>query len=568
MTSKGGDDGSDRAVAKRPHGGPRQADQIEELHRVRAELRMRSRSRGSCFSGSLPPVAPNAFVYSDDIAHRAVQHTLEVLGSDRSRGVYQRSGRLCRIVDVVREPGESTDGVRCTLPLPVDLDETRLQVELTALIPWQRRLRGGAIRPCGCPQIVARVVLNERAFPGVLVLKGTIQAPTLRPNGSLIDKEGYDEGTGLFYAPRGAVFPQVPLSPSRDDAVAALRILEQPIAKFPFVTEADRAVMLAAMLTALVRRVLPSSPLFAFNAAQAGSGKSMLANMLAILATGREAAGIPWTIDPEANRKALFSVLYTSDPVVLLDNLDAPLGGARLCEALTQPEIKDRILGSSGNGTVATNALFLASGNNLVIAEDMTRRALVCRIDARCEHPNERSFDFDPIEETKRRRGEMVAAGLTILRAWVVAGKPDLGLTPFGSFAAWSDLVRGALVWLGYPDPLAGQKRAVADDPKRRALAAFVSAWSEAFGDRGRTVAEVVRSIEENRGRESAYKNAALTMLDDAVTAIACEGVKINVRRLGHYLSKNRDRIVDGLRIEDVDIRCKVARWRVIRSDT
>jgi putative DNA primase/helicase len=54
----------------------------------------------------------------------------------------------------------------------------------------------------------------------------------------------------------------------------------------------------------------------------------------------------------------------------------------------------------------------------------------------------------------RRDRGRYVAAALTIVRAYIVAGKPDR-LRPLPSYEPWSDLVRSSLVWLGRSDPVA-----------------------------------------------------------------------------------------------------------------
>jgi putative DNA primase/helicase len=50
-------------------------------------------------------------------------------------------------------------------------------------------------------------------------------------------------------------------------------------------------------------------------------------------------------------------------------------------------------------------------------------------------------------------RAQLVAAGLTVLRGYSAAGRPDMRLPPWGSFEGWSKLVRGALVWAGEADP-------------------------------------------------------------------------------------------------------------------
>ena len=86
-----------------------------------------------------------------------------------------------------------------------------------------------------------------------------------------------------------------------------------------------------------------------------------------------------------------------------------------------------------------------------MIRGDLTRRTLRCRIDAKVEQPENRVFSNDPVEEARKARPALVVAALTILRAYHVAGRPQKP-NPLGSFEAWSDLVRGALMWLGAAD--------------------------------------------------------------------------------------------------------------------
>jgi len=126
----------------------------------------------------------------------------------------------------------------------------------------------------------------------------------------------------------------------------------------------------------------------------------------------------------------------------------------------------------------------MATGNNLAFEGDMTRRAVMCRMDAGIENPEGRSFDVDLKAWVPAHRVRLVAAGLTILRAFVCAGRPGLKrLAPFGSFEVWSDLIRGALVWLGEPDPCLTIKHIVADDPVKAQLLAFFKAIYDTMGD-------------------------------------------------------------------------------------
>jgi hypothetical protein len=90
-----------------------------------------------------------------------------------------------------------------------------------------------------------------------------------------------------LFKPNGASFPHVPQQPSKDDAAAALTVLKDLIVSFPFVTSADRSVALSAMLTPLDRHAMETAPLHTFSSPAAGTGKSLLVDIAATLATGR-----------------------------------------------------------------------------------------------------------------------------------------------------------------------------------------------------------------------------------------------------------------------------------------
>jgi len=92
-----------------------------------------------------------------------------------------------------------------------------------------------------------------------------------------------------------------------------------------------------------------------------------------------------------------------------------------------------RLLGYSKQVEVIINAAVYATGNNLTIANDLTDRTLLCSLDAGCERPGARHFDFDVIEDIHSERERLVIAALTVLRAWHVAGEPQPA-DPMGGF--------------------------------------------------------------------------------------------------------------------------------------
>src|SRR5215210_6717020 len=93
---------------------------------------------------------------------------------------------------------------------------------------------------------------------------------------------------------------------------------------------------LSAILTALCRIGLRTAPLHAFSAPTMGTGKSLLADIVSIIATGRAAAVMSQGKNEEEDEKRLLSVLMQGDPIIVVDNVDRPIQGDALCSILTQ----------------------------------------------------------------------------------------------------------------------------------------------------------------------------------------------------------------------------------------
>lgn len=410
---------------------------------------------------------------------------------------------------------------------------------------------------------------GERDLPR---LTAVITAPTMLADGSILDAPGHDPRSGLLYVCDDASPPAVPRDPSAEDAVRALATLWEPVRMFPFVDAVDRGVMLAAMLTACVRASLPTAPGFAFDAPTAGSGKTKLARLLGVLATGDDPAVLapPGGREPdEETRKLLYTALLEGRRVVLLDNVNAPLGGAALDAFLTSSVFSGRTLGKSEMTALPNRALFLATGNNLRLLGDTCRRVLTARVDPQVETPWARTFDFDPVDWVAAERPAFVVAALTILRAAHLALGPGRG--QFGSFETWDVLVRRAVGWVadqalgtGLPtfgDPLGTVERAFAHDPETGKLSALMDAWDEAFGDIPTTTAKVIKVA-----MGTGFQGEEPSALRDAIEEIAAQGSTINRRVLGRYIERHCGRRLAGRWFERGTLRNGAPTWVLRRS--
>lgn len=474
--------------------------------------------------------------------------------------LYQRGSMVVR-------PAQSivtvADGRKVSTPRLVQVTRHHIAEAMTIAATWERfDARAEDWVLTDCPLRIADTYLARDGMWNLPVLTGIINAPTLRADGSLLDQPGYDAATGLLYDPQGGFFPAIPAHPDRGLALSALRFLRGVIETFPFVTGADRAVALSGMLTAAIRRSLPSAPLHGFNAPTAGSGKSLLVDIASMIVSGRPASVIAQGKTEEEMEKRLGAALIAGDPLISIDNCETGLGGELLCQVLTQPMLKVRLLGKSLNIEVPSTAAVFATGNNLTMVGDMTRRAIRCTLDAGVERPELREFDRDPVAMVAATRGDYVAAALTILRAFHLAGRPQQ-TTPLGSFTEWSRWVRDGLIWLGEADPCATMEEVRGADPKLEALTTVIEQWHTHLGTRRVSVKEVIDVATDQAPGLYTRGEFINPEFREALLAVAGDGGAISGRRLGKWLSANQGRIVNTMRIVPDGIVSGISRWRL-----
>lgn len=394
---------------------------------------------------------------------------------------------------------------------------------------------------------------SEWPFPP---LRGITTAPTMRADGTILDREGYDPESGLVLDLRGVGYPAVPDNPTRDDAARAAIELLAWTCDFPFVAESDRAAVLATILSLLLRDAIDGPvPMTAVRAPAPGSGKGLLTQSISIVGTGAEPALMAAPRDDDEARKRILAIALEGVRCVLLDNVSGALGGDALAAALTATTWSDRILGESRTATAPLSAVWIATGNNLAFRGDLGRRVVPIDLDPGEEHPEDRTGFAIPdlLSHVREDRPRLVVAALTIARAHHVAGRPRHGFPRKGSFEAWDDLVRGAVHWAMGEDPLAGVERIRNEgDADLDTLRSALAVWSGMYGPEAATAAE---AIERARSRPDAL--AALASL------ARCDPGRLNGSSLGYALRRVRDRIVNGQKFARDGGTHGLVRWRV-----
>jgi putative DNA primase/helicase len=502
----------------------------------------------------------------DIVPGKLSERTAGAIGALRSAGldIFDRGGQLVRPVRIA-DP-ETLDGVRrpvgALVLRPIEPEWVRLRLaEVARWRKWDSRREDwrAADPPYDVPRTIT-VAPDEGAWP---YLRAIVRHPVLLPDGRRITGPGYDAATGLLVDAPGD-WPPLPDRPTRDDAVEARTRLEHLLRFYPWVSAADRAVALSLILTALARAILPTAPGHGTDAPAPGTGKSLLIDAAAILSTGTTAAVMDYGRDPTEATKRLDGMLLAGDAVISIDNIEAAIEGAALCQTLTQGSRRIRPLGASVMVTVPCTALLTLNGNNLTLRGDIVRRVLVCRLDAKCERPELRQIEQDLLSDVRQQRGELVRDAQTIMAAYVAAGRPRQKLPALGGFREWSGMVRDALVWSGAEDPVSSMERTRADDPMAQEVRAVLAAWREAFGAEAVTAADAIQRADPDPElrKEGAKPDQRLR---EAIELAALRRGKLDARALSYWLRAHRDVRVGTMTLRRADgSHGGIARWKVV----
>jgi hypothetical protein len=249
-----------------------------------------------------------------------------------------------------------------------------------------------------------------------------------------------------------------------------------------------------------------------------GTGKTLLADVCAGVAYGRDAGRTPF---PEASgrnadgelAKVIGMLAKSGCPLVNFDNADdATIGGDSLETVIsTRGDYTFRILGKSDGLTMPVRMVFVFTANNPQWSRGMNRRILHLPLESPFADPEHRPIDSYAhpdragglFEYAVEHRGTYVAHVLTIIRAYAVAGCP--GRKTIGTFEAWAQIIPSALVWAGSEDPMLCRPGADGEESpdtlQRQAMAVEWSEFCRASELNGATAHAVVERLYPPRDR-------------------------------------------------------------------
>ncbi len=356
--------------------------------------------------------------------------------------------------------------------------------------------------------------------PPLPPLRRIVEVPVFAPDGSLLDTPGYHLAGRTLYVPRpGFELPRVPEHPHAGHLQRAREWIDELIADFPFVSDADRAHAVALFVLPYARDLVGHEPTpgHLIEAPTPGSGKSLLADVLTSPFAGRAVSTVTEARDDDEWRKRLTAQLRERRAVIILDNLVRPLDSGALASALTTATWEDRVLGKNETIRVPVRCVWVATGNNVRLSTELARRFVRIRIDPRMDRPFQRDgFRHNPLRSwVRRHRAAFVWSALVLIRAWLAAGSPLPARKPLGGYERWSEVVGGILQHAGIDGFLVNANDLYeAADTEGAQWRTFVAAWWDQHGTAEVTAADLFELAESidglvpTRGNDKAQRTA------------------------------------------------------------
>lgn len=376
----------------------------------------------------------------------------------------------------------------------------------------------------------------------------------------LVNRAGIDKNTCRYLVNEVEGLEElIPDSPTHADAVIAVGKLWQAVSEFPWLyNHQERCQIednmmneggsresrfinqsfvkwLCLLLAQAVRLELDTVPLGLITANTPGLGKSYLAHAIPSILFGRTASV---TTLPEGSnmqnrgdelRKRIISQIEGGETFTLIDNVSrtsgADFSSPELEAFITSSDFSDRQLGSNTKKAGGRHRMqIVVTGNGTSPGEDLADRTLFVKLES--NEPNRRHHftptNGDFLEYCRQHRKELLAATLTIVKAWLVAGskKPHTA-NGFGSFPDFNRIPIAMAHWTTGIDPLEGRLDDIREaDTKAQARAALISNWNELLGTEPLTCGQILERIKSpslgnTYGSEqiSAFKEALLELV-------------------------------------------------------
>ena len=355
---------------------------------------------------------------------------------------------------------------------------------------WMKPTKSGSLIPADPAEAVIEDML-QTIKPPLPELKKVTSIPVITADGRLVQDFGYDESSQI-YRTRDVSLGNTKFGTGKNFATAqeAVKfIFDECLVDFPFGSKQDSAHALALMLHDFARNLFGGvSPLFLLDKPLAGSGASLLSMTLLYPSLGCEVPMKVFSKSEEERRKQITTHLYSGGGPYVLDNMSGDkIDSDVLAAVLTSVTYSDRLLGGNTAPKLPNLGPWVATGNNPGFSGQLNRRFVEVRLVPKTETPHLRDgFRHYPLMPwVKENRALLIDACITIVMAYVEAGRPSWEGTPLGSFEEFSKVMGGILQNAGvegFMSDMALQRDSL--DAENSQLHDFVDIWWEEFGEK------------------------------------------------------------------------------------
>jgi hypothetical protein len=462
--------------------------------------------------------------------------------------LFTHSGQLVTLVPWAQP------GIALAAALPMlriePLPSPRLRELLSRSARWlvpQSGNRGGHVAS-HVPTWVVSGIAARHHWPELRVLTAVVTTPVLRPDGSILATPGYDPQTGLYLAPRAAL-PAIDDRPTPAEARAAAVALLESVEHVPFASPSDQSAWLAMVLTPLARfAVAGRLPLCVVeDSTRSRWSDDVITNIAALVG-----ADPPAAIDADdllpSPRRSIDVLRENGESIARITNGSdrSAVVWRRIDEALRRAR--------ASSGFVWFASTTRASGD-----AELRRIALAARCDAGYAGRHHAA-----IPTRDQSNSALLVAGLTVLRAYQVAGRPNMRLKRWAGFEQWTEVVRSAVVWCGLPDPITVIEQLPEPTSATDAVVAdLIVGWAELAEDfpGGATARQALDALAQAPKGKYARLRAAVAVF--APSPLAEQGT---ATRLGRTLLRHQDDICEGKTLVRAGSGNQGNRWAVRAS--
>ncbi len=365
-------------------------------------------------------------------------------------------------------------------------------------------------------------------------LEQIIRIPIFSSDSRLMTEPGYYAEDMVLYIPRKDIDVRISLNPTKEEIKEAKSVLENDVlANFRFISPTDKTHALAYLLLFFVRKMITGLiPLHIFEADDPQTASFLMRKL-----TPDRYVVLDNPTDSEFRRNVRQKMVCRPEEKVsafCLENI-SKLKLPALELMLSAQQYSDRIPGKNKMIDTEIKWILAAAGRKVIIDTYMARRCIKSRFVYNGKCPEYCSEDI-------KNTNKIIQSGLTLVQAWIAAGRPRMNRATLGGFEKWSEIIGSIVTFHDYPDFL-GNYRELYDEADRDAASAWgflLTEWWKKFGSRAVTTGELLPIAEAAEGiylgkddRETSkkrYLSRIFSGWQNTITSIESQGKTISLQ--------------------------------------